>query len=63
MPKGFGVKELGIVSCCVGVLLLSSVFGWAQLTTTGTIAGTVTDTSRAVVPGAEVTIINEGTHV
>ncbi len=63
MPKESRVKSFGIISYSVGVLLLSSVFCQAQLTTTGTITGTVTDTSRAVVPGAEVTIINEGTHV
>ncbi len=63
MPKESRVKSFGIISYSVGVLLLSSVFCQAQLTTTGTITGTVTDTSRAVVPDAEVTIINEGTHV
>ncbi len=63
MSKECRVKRLGIVSCSIAALLLSSVFCRAQLTTTGTITGTVTDTSRAVVPGAEVAIINEGTHV
>lgn len=37
--------------------------GWSQLTTTGAINGTVRDVSGAIVPGASITIINEGTHL
>src|SRR5215472_8233720 len=40
-------------------LLLVAISGFAQ--TTGTITGTVTDTSGAVLPGVEITITNTGT--
>jgi type 1 fimbria pilin len=33
---------------------------WAQNASTGTVTGTVSDSTRAVVPGAEVTVVNEG---
>jgi hypothetical protein len=39
----------------------SSGAGWAQ--TTGTIRGTVTDPSGAVVPGANLTAVQSGTHI
>ncbi|MBV9081386.1 MAG: carboxypeptidase regulatory-like domain-containing protein, partial [Acidobacteriaceae bacterium] len=42
-------------------LVLSCEFGNAQLMTTGTINGTITDRSGAVVPGADVTITNIAT--
>jgi len=47
----------------LGLLLyvFSSAAGWAQ--TTGTLRGTVTDPSGAVVPGASVTVIQSDTHV
>ena len=35
--------------------------GWAQLASVGTINGTVTDATGALVPGANVTAINEAT--
>ena len=41
------------------VFLASSLYGQAQ---SGTIVGTVTDQAAAVVPGATVTIVNEGTQ-
>ena len=34
---------------------------WAQNASTGAVTGTVIDSTRAVVPGAEVTVVNEGT--
>jgi hypothetical protein len=40
-------------------LMLAAVNGFAQ--TTGTITGTVTDTSGAVIPGVEITVTNTGT--
>jgi len=51
----------------VGVLLAVAVFGWicaspAQVTT-GTISGTVIDSSGAVVPGANIAILNEDTGI
>jgi Carboxypeptidase regulatory-like domain/TonB-dependent Receptor Plug Domain len=45
------------------VLFLAAGHGLhAQNTTTGAIAGTVTDPSGAVVPGVEVTVTNQATH-
>src|SRR5262245_28783621 len=41
------------------MFLLLSTFGMAQLAT-GTIAGTIQDTSGAVIPGATVTLTNPG---
>ncbi|MBZ5516540.1 MAG: carboxypeptidase regulatory-like domain-containing protein [Acidobacteriia bacterium] len=41
------------------ILLIGSDFAWGQ--TTGTIRGTVTDPSGAVVPGASVTVVLNGT--
>ncbi len=40
--------------------LLVAVSAWSQVST-GSVAGQVTDASGAVVPGAEVTLVNEGT--
>ena len=37
--------------------------GWAQLSTTATISGTVSDTSGAVVPQAKVVVTNQGTNI
>ncbi|HEY6293794.1 MAG TPA: carboxypeptidase regulatory-like domain-containing protein [Terriglobia bacterium] len=44
-------------------LLLPTTAVWAQLSLTATISGTVTDTTGADVPGAKVTITNEGTGI
>ncbi len=52
--KAFSVRTLLIA------LFLASSWAYAQLST-GTIAGTVTDTSGAVIPGGEVRISNTGT--
>ena len=46
----------------VVVVLLLTV-GAAGQSTTGTITGTVSDVSGAVLPGVEVTVINEGTNL
>ena len=42
-------------------LILFASSGWGQ-TLTGTILGTITDPSGAVVPGVEVTVIKTGTN-
>src|SRR6266568_4700030 len=48
-----------VVGACGSLFFLASI-GVAQ-TTFGSIAGTVTDPSDAVLPGATVTVTNEGT--
>jgi hypothetical protein len=51
-----GFLNYALISC--------ALLGWpasAQMTTTGTIIGTVMDPSDRAVPGASVTIVNEGT--
>ena len=48
------------VAICVG----SSLSAWAQgASSTGTVAGTVTDSSNAVVVGAAVTLTDIGTNI
>src|SRR5437870_363776 len=44
------------------ILLLSIGSLWGQ-STTGTILGTVMDSSKSVIPGAKVTLTNEGTGI
>src|SRR5262245_22532089 len=46
----------------LALLLVSATSAFAQVDT-GTILGTVTDTSGGVVPGAKVTITHEGTQI
>jgi hypothetical protein len=46
--------------CLLFTLFLASASAYGQLST-GTIAGTVTDASGAVIPGAEVRVTNPGT--
>ena len=48
-----------LLAVCLGLGLASSLFGQAQ---SGTIVGVVRDQGGAVVPGATVTIVNEGTN-
>ena len=43
---------------CVG----SALPAWAQSTSTGTVAGSVTDQSGAVVAGATITLTDTATH-
>ncbi|MBL8292025.1 MAG: carboxypeptidase regulatory-like domain-containing protein [Bryobacterales bacterium] len=45
-----------------GLLFLLPIFCWAQATF-GTITGTVTDSTGAVVPNTEVVVVNEGTNL
>src|SRR5438093_1034836 len=47
---------------CIGILVLSSVAAFGQLTT-GTIAGNVADQTGAAIPGATVTLKNTDTGV
>lgn len=55
------MKELRILAIVAMALLLIRP-GWGQAGTTGTILGTVTDTSGAVVPGASVEVTNVATN-
>ena len=48
--------------CHLGlILLLSCVTGFAQTGGTGTLVGTITDSSGAVMAGVKVTVVNSGT--
>ena len=57
--KTLMIKGNVILAVCLGLSLASSLFGQAQ---SGTIVGVVRDQGGAVVPGATVTIVNEGTN-
>jgi outer membrane receptor protein involved in Fe transport len=48
---------------CLGLLLLSALPMFSQATATGTIRGTVTDSSNAIIVGADVKAINTGTTI
>jgi Carboxypeptidase regulatory-like domain len=58
--NGFRSWQSAILQVAL-LVLVSAVWGWAQ--SAGAILGSVTDASGAVVAGATVTIVNEGTGV
>jgi len=59
MDKPFLPSFFGSVAVLLLLLLSTAPFLLAQ--STGTISGTVTDASGAVIPGATVVVRNEGT--
>jgi Carboxypeptidase regulatory-like domain len=63
MTHQYATRILVMVLECVAAVLLVAAVSFAQLSTTGTITGTVRDASGAVVPGASIVIINAGTRV
>jgi len=56
-------KMLGLILGCLVAVGLCGRLCLAQLSTSATITGTVTDASGAVVPGASITVTNQGTGV
>jgi hypothetical protein len=63
MANPYATRILEAILHCLAATILGGALCFAQLSTTGTITGTVRDTSGAVVPGASVAIINQGTKV
>jgi hypothetical protein len=55
------VKIAGIGLSCLLALVLSGSSCRAQLTTAGTVTGTITDVTGAVVPGASIRLVNRDT--
>src|SRR5208283_522255 len=60
--RGFSLRVLLLASALPAVFLLTSVQLHAQADT-GSIQGTIKDQSGAVIPGAKVTLTNEGTNL
>ncbi len=54
-----------LLACLAGIflILLSLRYGAAQSTNEAVLAGTITDSSGAVIPGAEVVLTNVGTNI
>src|SRR5579885_2186272 len=64
-PASCGARVLSAIAqltAVIALLTLSFISGFAQSTATGTIVGTVTDPSGAVVPDATVTIVDRSTN-
>jgi hypothetical protein len=60
---GFNVRNFfRLHAVLVAVLLGSASMGWAQIVS-GTIVGTVVDSSGAAVPNAKITAANEATGI
>jgi Carboxypeptidase regulatory-like domain len=45
----------------LGLMVISAGLSFSQTQTTGTISGTITDATGAVIPGAKITLTNKGT--
>ena len=57
------LRRFGWMAWLFVLALFCTSFVHAQLSTRGTITGTVTDATGAVVPGATVTVTDEATKV
>ncbi len=53
------IKEFSVGLC---LLAAPAVSGWAQIATTTSLVGTVSDASGKTIPGAKVTAVNANTH-
>ena len=61
MVRSRSTQAVAVVLWTIVALLLATTNAWAQGSTTGTIRGTVQDSSGGVLPGATVTLTNTGT--
>ena len=67
MKSSLPLKCLGISTrfstfLCLGTLLLTANVAWAQTSTAGTVLGQVLDEQHAIVPGAEVKVVETSTN-
>ncbi|MDE0124852.1 MAG: carboxypeptidase-like regulatory domain-containing protein, partial [Bryobacterales bacterium] len=62
MNRTSGTLRARLTLGFLAVVILSSGSAWAQVAPTASLAGTVTDSSGAVVPAASVTVTNSGTQ-
>jgi hypothetical protein len=61
MPNHFEPKVIWAIVCGVLLSVLAPQLAWSQLGS-GTIAGTVTDNSGAVIPAATITLVDQDTN-
>src|SRR5271169_6268359 len=62
-PDRAGFSTRISVFLCLGILLVCASGAWAQTSTVGTVAGVITDESKAAVPGAEVKVTDTSTNI
>ena len=63
MRRRFPYLNVRVLTFVLSMLLTCVSQGFGQLSSTGTIQGTVTDASNSLIAAASVTLINEGTSV
>ena len=56
------IRNLGLAAALIGLALFAAQGLYAQIDT-GSISGSISDASGAVVPGAKVSLTNEGTNL